>query len=639
MNRHLTVLFLILLTNFSFSQVRTIILTQTHADAIKGIDRKAWAGLGNVSNHSDGYANDFTLPAKINPCEKITNVKVDVKFTGYSKTSACPHFNTYFNLFYGCTKYTAGATCLPAKVISDKFYPVNTNPATLNFTSLNFPSLDFGGNLSVDIIPVSNPGCNPVMNGGLIHQYTTTVTVTITDFPLKLEIIDPTPVCSGGAVDIKLPAVTAGSTTGTTLTYWTDAAATISLPNPSAITTSGTYYVKSTLGSCSITKPVLVSINSSGGVPTPGVSPISYCQNSIAPPLTATPATTATLNWYGIDATGGIASTTAPIPSTASVGTTTYYVSQSIGTCESPRVAIDVTVNPKTTPTFAATQAICSGDTLFTLPLSSSNSIAGTWLPAFDNTKSDTYTFTPTAGQCATTAPLTITVNSKITPIFAAIPAICSGDTLFTLPLSSGNSITGTWLPAFDNTKSDTYTFTPTTGQCATIKDLTITVNSPSVSITAGCIATNYTLEAIPSDSNVTYSWFKDNKIVNNQSANTFVVKDLGTYKVIINNDGCNAEAIENVTILNCNTPIIPKGVSPNNDDLNDNFDLSNFNVSKLEIFNRYGIKVYSKSNYTNEWTGTSDDGQELPDATYYYVVELEGGDTKTGWVYINRQN
>ena len=194
-------------------------------------------------------------------------------------------------------------------------------------------------------------------------------------------------------------------------------------------------------------------------------------------------------------------------------------------------------------------------------------------------------------------------------------------------------------MPAFDNTKSDTYTFTPTTGQCATIKDLTITVNSPSVSITAGCIATKYTLEAIPSDSNVTYSWFKDNTIVNNQSANTFVVKDLGTYKVIINNDGCNAEAIENVTILNCNTPIIPKGVSPNNDDLNDNFDLSNFNVSKLEIFNRYGIKVYSKSNYTNEWTGTSDDGQELPDATYYYVVEFEGGDTKTGWVYINRQN
>ncbi|MFD0985112.1 hypothetical protein ACFQ0S_11570, partial [Flavobacterium myungsuense] len=237
-----------------------------------------------------------------------------------------------------------------------------------------------------DISLVESPVC----------PLTKSITITVNS-TLTLEIIDPAPVCSGAPVNITLPTVLKpGSTTGTTLTYWTDAAATISLPNPSAITTSGTYYIKSTLGSCSITKPVLVSINSSGGVPTPGVSPVSYCQNSIATPLTATPATTATLNWYGIDATGGIASTTAPIPSTASVGTTTYYVSQSIGTCESPRVAIDVTVNPKITPTFAATTAICSGDTLFTLPLSSSNSITGTWLPAFDNTKSDTYTFTPT---------------------------------------------------------------------------------------------------------------------------------------------------------------------------------------------------------------------------------------------------
>jgi gliding motility-associated-like protein len=168
---------------------------------------------------------------------------------------------------------------------------------------------------------------------------------------------------------------------------------------------------------------------------------------------------------------------------------------------------------------------------------------------------------------------------------------------------------------------------------------VTITVNNPSVSITAGCIATNYTLEAIPSENNVTFSWFKDNAIVNNQSANKLVVKDKGSYKVVINSDGCDAEAIENVTVLNCNAPIIPKGVSPNNDNLNDTFDLSNFNVSKLEIFNRYGIKVYSKSNYKNEWIGTSDAGQELPDGTYYYLINFNNSKPKTGWVYLNRQN
>ena len=83
----------------------------------------------------------------------------------------------------------------------------------------------------------------------------------------------------------------------------------------------------------------------------------------------------------------------------------------------------------------------------------------------------------------------------------------------------------------------------------------------------------------------------------------------------------------------------IPRGISPNGDTKNDSFDLTNFSVNKLEIFNRYGIKVYTKSGYKNEWDGTSDKGQELPDGTYYYVVEFESGKSKTGWVYLNREH
>ena len=93
MVRYLIVLFLILLTNFAFSQVRTETLTQTHTDAEIGLDRKAFAGLGNLVPLSAGYANDFTLPVKINPCEKITNVKVEINITNYSNPSACPIFN------------------------------------------------------------------------------------------------------------------------------------------------------------------------------------------------------------------------------------------------------------------------------------------------------------------------------------------------------------------------------------------------------------------------------------------------------------------------------------------------------------------------------------------------------------------
>jgi gliding motility-associated-like protein len=85
---------------------------------------------------------------------------------------------------------------------------------------------------------------------------------------------------------------------------------------------------------------------------------------------------------------------------------------------------------------------------------------------------------------------------------------------------------------------------------------------------------------------------------------------------------------------------LIPKGISPNGDGLNDTFNLTGFNVKQLNIFNRYGALVYSRTNYQNEWSGQSGKGQELPDGTYYYVIERnDSSEVKTGWIYINREN
>jgi gliding motility-associated-like protein/uncharacterized repeat protein (TIGR01451 family) len=84
-----------------------------------------------------------------------------------------------------------------------------------------------------------------------------------------------------------------------------------------------------------------------------------------------------------------------------------------------------------------------------------------------------------------------------------------------------------------------------------------------------------------------------------------------------------------------CTDCKIPKGISPNGDTKNDVLDLSYFTpVDKLEIFNRYGKKVYSRNNYTNQWGGQSDDGNELPTGTYYYVVYFETEAARSGWIY-----
>ncbi|MDC1379272.1 hypothetical protein N8273_01400, partial [Algibacter sp.] len=187
MFRYLIVLFLILLTDFSFGQT---VMIQTHSDAIIDLDRKDFLGTGIPSDHSDGYAHDFTLPARTNPCQQITDISVEISLTNYTYTGPCPHYETYFNLFYGCTSYAGGATCLPAtNLLAEPNYPPNTSPPVFNFgnplgSPLN-PTIvpDFGDNLSVDIIPRSDALCNAVVNRDISYEYTITVTVTVTDIP------------------------------------------------------------------------------------------------------------------------------------------------------------------------------------------------------------------------------------------------------------------------------------------------------------------------------------------------------------------------------------------------------------------------------------------------------------------------
>ncbi|MGX7668618.1 fibronectin type III domain-containing protein, partial [Flavobacterium pedocola] len=137
-----------------------------------------------------------------------------------------------------------------------------------------------------------------------------------------------------------------------------------------------------------------------------------------------------------------------------------------------------ITVNPNVSPTFNQVDPICSGDALATLSTTSNEGIMGTWSPAMDNTTTTTYTFTPNAGQCASTATMTITVNPVVTPTFDAIEPICSGTVLAELPTVSNEGVTGSWSPFLDNTTTTTYTFTPDAGQCAPTATLTIIVNS-----------------------------------------------------------------------------------------------------------------------------------------------------------------
>lgn len=70
--------------------------------------------------------------------------------------------------------------------------------------------------------------------------------------------------------------------------------------------------------------------------------------------------------------------------------------------------------------------------------------------------------------------------------------------------------------------------------------------------------------------------------------------------------------------------------ITPNGDGLNDEFTLEilqDFLDSHFMVFNRWGSKVYEEMAYQGGWGGVTETGQELPDGTYFYILELDLGE------------
>ena len=87
---------------------------------------------------------------------------------------------------------------------------------------------------------------------------------------------------------------------------------------------------------------------------------------------------------------------------------------------------------------------------------------------------------------------------------------------------------------------------------------------------------------------------------------------------------GCVSTDQVVVTVLNCVEPM--NAFTPNGDGVND-FWLVNrsgcFRTATVEVFNRYGHRVYRSDNYSNNWNGTFE-GKPVPDGTYYYIVRYQ---------------
>ena len=293
------------------------------------------------------------------------------------------------------------------------------------------------------------------------------------------------------------------------------------------------YYVSQSVGGCESPRAAIpVTVNVAPGAP--GVSSFGVCQNASAT-LTATPAAGGTLNWYGTNATGGTASGTAPVLSTATVGATTYYVSQTVNGCEGPRATITVTVNAiPAAPGVTPPNAYCQGAGAAALVASGTGSLNWYGTSATGGTPSSVATVPSTAtpgtvnyyvsqtvnGCESPRASIPVTVKSKPNPPVTAGISFCQGSTPPTLPFTFAPNATQNWygtsatggvaspiapVPANDTPGFTTYYVSQTVDGCESDRasyyvQVKVMPHAPSVIPVSFCLGTPATqLVAAPS--------------------------------------------------------------------------------------------------------------------------------------------
>ncbi len=105
----------------------------------------------------------------------------------------------------------------------------------------------------------------------------------------------------------------------------------------------------------------------------------------------------------------------------------------------------------------------------------------------------------------------------------------------------------------------------------------------------------------------------------------------------------CNASVVQGSYLISeAGAIFIPNTFTPNNDAVNDEFvvNMNNIRTYRIQIFNRYGVLMYSSQNLVENWNGTYNN-EQVPVGTYYYVVDAVDFDAnviqKSGSVTILR--
>lgn len=193
---------------------------------------------------------------------------------------------------------------------------------------------------------------------------------------------------------------------------------------------------------------------------------------------------------------------------------------------------------------------------------------------------------------------------------------------------------------AFNAVNDTTYILKASDGICYNFDSLSVSVYSvskPEISASPleGYIPLSVTFYNKNQISGLGYEWDFGDGSKSDEEAPKRIFTEEQIYDVVLKTitpEGC--EAYDSTRILAFDL-FIPNLITPNGDQKNDSFDLTNLNpYLQVHIYNRWGDLVFSQESYTDEFAA-----QDLSDGVYYYtVIDTRYGKEFNGWLMVVRK-
>jgi gliding motility-associated-like protein len=456
-----------------------------------------------------------------------------------------------------------------------------------------------------------------------------TSTVALQGLPSVTVIPSSTIICANQTITLN-----ASGSSGT-YSWSTGAGNTSSI----GIITSGVYTTTLT-NSCGTAVYSVNIIEGPSSIPVLSASANTICAGGS---VTLTASGTGTFAW----------STTTVNTSSVTVGSSGIYAVTLTNACGSSNATIAVTNGPQPTITVVPSQSVfCTGQTATLVAMGSATSftwVGGPTAPTFTTTFAGIYTVNASS-QCGNTS-AQVTVTFQVSPdisLSSSRTFLCPGDTatLKGTNLSGGGAFS--WSSSSNTANIEPilsggiYTVSYINGcgaATATISVVQSTLIPNFVpSVTSGIVPLTVSFTNT-SFNNMINQWTYGNGLLSNgiNGSSTYSLPGIYTVTLIIqNSEGCLAATTRTIEVVNVPFGIIPQLVSPNNDGKNETFEvkgIEQFTNSELQIFNRWGNKVYSMKNYDNSFDGTPNYKSisgKLPAGTYFFILSLGNSENKT---------